>query len=108
MREMTMRPSFSADKSTVYTDHGAIPWDIENDRPMDHTAEGGRLYQQALDENEMTYPDEWKEVERLPAEPTQPPPPGNDLMLDHENRIRKLEGQPAMTMEEFLTKHRFM
>ena len=104
-----MRPTFSADKSVVHTDNGTIPWDVENDRVQDHTGEAGRLYQAALDQNEMTYPDPMPEpVEALPpTPPTDPnvgPPPGHDVLLDHENRIRKLEGESALTMEEFLTK----
>ena len=108
----TMRPTFSADKSVVHTDMGAIPWDVENDRVMDHVGdhmgEAGRLYQQMLDENDMTYPDPCPEpVEALPPtpqpDPNAGPPPGHDVLLDHENRIRKLEGESELTMEEFLT-----
>ena len=105
-----MRPHFSDDKLIVHTDKGSFSWDVENDRVLDHEGEMGRLYQQALDENNMTYPDpepEMPPVEALPPTP-QPdpdlgPPPGHDLLLNHENRIRKLEGESEMTMEEFLT-----
>ena len=104
-----MRPHFSDDKLIVHTDKGSFSWDVENDRVLDHEGEMGRLYQQALDDNKMTYPDpepEPQSVETLPPmEPTPPnagPPPGHDVLLNFENRIRKLEGASEMTMEEFL------
>jgi hypothetical protein len=98
-----MRPTFgTADKLNVITDYGNIPWDVENDRVLDYTGEAGRLYQQALDDNSMTYPDPY--VEPPPA-PEPPPDPQNVVLLDHENRLRTMEGQPPLTMDAFMTKH---
>jgi hypothetical protein len=33
-------------------------------------------------------------------------PPGTAVMFDHENRVRALEGQPPLTMEDFVVKMR--
>ena len=44
-----------------------------------------------------------------PPEPEPVPPPGevtDVVLLDHENRIRAIEGQPALTREEFRNLHR--
>lgn len=36
------------------------------------------------------------------VEPPPPTPPAEDVVLyDHENRLRALEGQPPLTLEEF-------
>jgi hypothetical protein len=38
----------------------------------------------------------------VPPEPTgQQPSQGQELLFDHENRIRYLEGKPPLTLEEF-------
>jgi len=36
-----------------------------------------------------------------PVEPEPVPPPGADVLYDHENRLRTLEGQPPLTLPEF-------
>jgi len=104
-----MRPVFGdAYPHTVNTDYGSIPWDKDNDRVLDYTGEAGRLYAQALEENDMTYPDPY--VEPPPPEPAPPnmDDPQNQVLLDHENRIRTMEGQPPITMEAFMTKYRMI
>jgi len=41
----------------------------------------------------------------VPPEPLPPdPPPEAVLLYDHENRLRALEGQPPLTMEDVLNK----
>ena len=48
---------------------------------------------------------EWLAAGGVPdpyVEPPPPPPtPGQEVAFDHENRIRTLEGQPPLTMQEF-------
>ena len=39
-----------------------------------------------------------------PEMPTPEPPPEATVLYDHENRLRSLEGQPPLTIGEFLTK----
>lgn len=63
-----MRPAFSADTSCVVTDYGSIPWDAEHGRPLDHEAEAGRLYAQALADHGMMAPDPYV----TPAKPVPP------------------------------------
>jgi len=50
----------------------------------------------------------WKEAGNTPdpyVEPPPPPPapptPEQEVLFDHENRVRTLEGQPPLTMEDF-------
>jgi hypothetical protein len=93
------RPVFGAENGTVRTDHGTIPWDIENDRPVDHMGEGGRLYALALEENEMSSPDPWSPPTLQPIVPTVE----QQVLFDHENRVRALEGQPPITIESFIS-----
>ena len=38
-----------------------------------------------------------------PEPPTPSPDPGQVLLFNHENRIRELEGQPPLILEEFRT-----
>ena len=38
------------------------------------------------------------------APPTVPPPPETAVLYDHENRIRVMEGQPPLTLDDFLRK----
>jgi hypothetical protein len=41
----------------------------------------------------------------VPPEPVPPQPPaGADVLYAHENRIRALEGQPPVTLRDFLAK----
>jgi hypothetical protein len=53
---------------------------------------------------------QWKEAGGVPdpyVEPEQPPPqPTTDqqITFDHENRIRALEGQPPLSMSDFVDK----
>jgi len=101
-----MRPIFTdALPNAVNTDYGTIPWDPANNRVLDYTGEAGRMYARALEDNEMDYPDPW--VEPPPPEPL-PPDPQNMVLLDHENRLRTMEGQPPLTMESFMTKYRMI
>ena len=127
-----MRPIFGMkSKDIVCTNYGPIEWDPENDCVLnDPDGEKTKLLAKALAEKGMTYPDPWiwKDAEMAnhikdlkesgqwteplpPSEPVPPdagPPPGHDVLLDHENRIRALEGEEPLTMEAFLTKHRFV
>ena len=99
-----MRPIFGTEtKAVVNTDYGSIPWDVENDRVLDYTGEAGRLYAQALQENEMDYPDPY--VEPPPPEPA-PPHPAEIALYDHEARISALEGSPPPTLDQFVKKYR--
>jgi hypothetical protein len=54
-------------------------------------------YQQWLQDGGV--PDPY--VEPLAPEPPPPPAPEDVVLYDHENRIRGLEGQPPLTMDEF-------
>jgi hypothetical protein len=45
-------------------------------------------------------PDPYVEPEPVPPTPTQE----QEVLFDHENRVRALEGQPPLTMEDFATK----
>ena len=40
----------------------------------------------------------------LEAAKAPPPPPGQEVAFDHENRIRALEGEPPLTLEDFMGK----
>jgi hypothetical protein len=43
----------------------------------------------------------------VPPEPVSPQPTaGQEVIYDHENRIRAIEGQPPLTLGEFITKTR--
>ena len=51
---------------------------------------------------------QWKEAGGVPdpyVEPPPPPPPEpsveDEVLYDHENRIRGLEGQPPLSLEDF-------
>ena len=53
----------------------------------------------------------WLEAGGVPdpyIEPEPPPPapptPEQEVLFDHENRVRALEGQPPLTMEDFAVK----
>jgi len=52
--------------------------------------------------------DKWLEDGGVPdpyVPPPPPPPPAEDVVLyDHENRLRSLEGQPPLTLGDFLIK----
>jgi hypothetical protein len=99
-----MRPIFGTEsKAVVNTDYGSIPWDVENDRVLDYTGEAGRLYEQALEDNAMSYPDPWVEP---PPPPEQPPHPAEIALYDHEARISALEGQTPVSLEAFVKKYR--
>jgi hypothetical protein len=64
-----MRPIFSNEANTMIDgDFGSMPWDVENARPLDYQCEAGRLYQQALTDNDMTEPDPYKP----PSQPINP------------------------------------
>jgi hypothetical protein len=56
---------------------------------------------------DQTQPTE-EEIAAEIANPTPPPPPPpaaeTTVMFDHENRIRALEGQPPLTLGDFITK----
>jgi hypothetical protein len=45
-------------------------------------------------------PDAYVEPEPAPPQPTE----GQALAFDHENRIRTLEGQPPLSIADFITK----
>jgi hypothetical protein len=51
---------------------------------------------------------QWKEAGNTPdpyvapVPPEDVPTPEEEILLDHENRIRAMEGQPALTMDQFL------
>jgi hypothetical protein len=99
-----MRPIFGSEtKACVNCDYGSIPWDVENDRVLDYTGEAGRLYAQALEENDMTYPDPWVEP---PPPPEQPPHPAEVALYDHEARISALEGVAPISLDAFVKKYR--
>jgi hypothetical protein len=49
-------------------------------------------------------PDPYVAPEPLPPDPA----PETTVLYDHENRIRAIEGQPPLTLGEFLTKQRNM
>ncbi len=54
--------------------------------------------------------DQWLADGGVPDPYPEPPPPapapteGEEVAFDHENRIRALEGQPPLTLDEFMTK----
>ena len=45
-------------------------------------------------------PDPYVEPEPVPPEPTQE----QEILFDHENRVRALEGQPPLTLADFTAK----
>jgi hypothetical protein len=55
-------------------------------------------YQQWLADGGV--PDPYVAPEPLPPEPE----PETSVLYDHENRIRAIEGQPPLTMQDFITK----
>jgi len=65
--------------------------------PNDPANADWQIYQQWLDDGGV--PDPY-------VEPPPPPPPASaQIDYDHENRLRTLEGQPPLTLEEFTVKH---
>jgi hypothetical protein len=52
-------------------------------------------------------PDPYVAPEPLPPDPAPLPPdpaPEDVVLYDHENRLRAIEGQPPLTMQDFITK----
>jgi hypothetical protein len=98
-----MRPIFGSEsKACVNCDYGSIPWDVENDRVLDHVGEAGRFYARALEENDMTYPDPY-----VPPEVIEQPPHAAEIALyDHEARISSLEGVTPPTLDAFVKRYR--
>jgi hypothetical protein len=58
-------------------------------------------YQQWLEDGGV--PDPY--VEPPPPEPA-PPTPEQEVLFDHENRLRSMEGQPPLTQEEFASQRK--
>ena len=72
------------------------------------TADQAHIPNDPANRDRIAY-DEWLAEGGVP-DPYVPPPPSLtptieiDVLYDHENRIRALEGQPPLTLEDFLTK----
>ena len=41
-----------------------------------------------------------------PPPPPEPPSPEDQVLFDHENRLRVIEGEPPLTIADFLTKRK--
>jgi hypothetical protein len=82
----------TADDDMFYS----IPWSTDPVQPLDVDGELGRLWI----EDGSPVPDPYVEPEPVPPVPTQ----AQALAFDHENRILALEGQPPLTMADFITK----
>jgi hypothetical protein len=67
--------------------------------PNDHANRDRAEYEQWLADGGV--PDPY--VEPPPPTPA-PPTPEQQVLLDHENRIRTQEGAPPLTMADFVTK----
>lgn len=74
------------------------------------TADGANIPNDPNNRDRIAY-DEWLAEGGVPdpyVAPPAPPPPvdpiQNDVLFDHENRIRALAGDPPLTQEEFLAK----
>jgi len=82
----------ATDASVIRTEDGAC---IPNDPANRDWVE----YQQWLEEG--NYPDPY--VEPPPPGPA-PPTSEQQILYDHENRMRALEGQPPLTLGDFILK----
>jgi hypothetical protein len=83
--------------AVIRTEDGAcIPPDMANrDYNGDQMRPG---YVQWKDDGGV--PDPYVEPEVAPSDPTE----GQTLAFDHENRIRALEGEPPLSVEDFIAK----
>ena len=81
----------ATDASVIRTEDGAC---IPNDEANRDWVE----YQDWLAEGNT--PDPYVEPEPVPPTPTE----GQQLMYEHENRIRALEGEPPLSVEDFIAK----
>ena len=81
----------TANDSVIRTEDGAC---IPNDPANRDWVE----YQAWLAEGNT--PDAYVEPEPVPPQPTE----GQQLMYEHENRIRALEGEPPLSVADFIAK----
>jgi len=81
----------ATDASVIRTEDGVC---IPNDEANRDWVE----YQDWLAEGNT--PDPYVEPEPVPPTPTE----GQQLMYEHENRIRALEGEPPLSVEDFIAK----
>jgi hypothetical protein len=99
---MVGRPTFNQTASCVILDGSSIPWDEENNRPLDYLCEAGRLYQEALSANGMARPDPYI----APETPVPPSASRLGLMrafkeLGRWDEVRALIASDADTQEEW-------
>jgi hypothetical protein len=78
----------------ILTEEGGSVWHIPPDQANRHYAE----YLQWVDDGGV--PDPYVEPEPVPDVPTA----AEQLAFDHENRILALEGQPPLTVDDFVQK----
>lgn len=85
-----------ADYKLLEDPHWVVRTADETHIPDDPANRDWQTYQQWLEDGGV--PDPY-----LPPEPAAPEPTvEGQVLYDHENRIRGLEGQPPLTLEEFL------
>ena len=81
----------ATDASVIRTEDGAC---IPNDPANRDWVE----YQAWLEEGGV--PDPYVEPEPAPPEPTE----AQLVMYDHENRLREIEGEPPLSLQDFITR----
>ena len=81
----------ATDASVIRTEDGAC---IPNDPANRDWVE----YQDWLDDGGV--PDPYVEPEPVPPEPTE----AQLIMYDHENRLREIEGEPPLSLQDFIGK----
>ena len=75
------------------------------------TADGATIPNDPANRDRAEY-DKWLEDGGVPDPYVEPPPfvpeptPGGEVAYDHENRLRALEGQPPLSLADFVTKTR--
>jgi len=80
--------------AVIFTEEDGTVWHVPPDPANRHYAE----YQQWVEDGGV--PDPYVEPEPVPPQPTE----AQLVMYDHENRLREIEGEPPLTLADFVMK----